>query len=126
MFISIFILAVIISAFFDQQQRQHKLELQIEYEKLGRQMPEERPRLPMYESIANVVVGLILAEIGAVKLWAFIGVLRTASEIAVKSGFPIQIDFMSALLAGGVALVILGAKSVRVNLKYRRSLIRQA
>ena len=126
MFISIFILAVIISAFFDQQQRQHKLELQIEYEKLGRQMPEERPKFPMYESIANVVVGLILAEIGAVNLWAFIGVLRTAREIVMKSDLPGQIDFTSALLAGGIALVILGAKSVRVNLKYRRRLVRQA
>ncbi len=125
MFISIFILAVIISAFFDQQERRHRLELQIEYEKLGRKMPLERPRLPVYESIANILVGLVLAEIGAVSLWSFIFALRTAREIVMKSDFPGRIDFTSALLAGGIALVILGAKSVRVNLKYRRSLVRQ-
>jgi len=39
MFTSIFIVAVVISAFFDRQQRRHRLELQIEYERLGKKMP---------------------------------------------------------------------------------------
>lgn len=123
MLISIFIVAVIISAFFDQQERRHRLELQIEYEKLGRKMPEEQPRLPMLESIANILVGMILVEIGAVSLWVFIRMPGTARQIEIKSDVFGQIDFMSALLAGGIALMILGVKSVRANLKYQKGLV---
>lgn len=118
MFVVIFIGAVVISAFFDQQWRRHRLELEIEYEKLGKKMLPEPPKLPMLESIANVLVGLILIEIGAVSSWAFLFSLAHAWKVVAEAGIPGQADFLFALIAGGIALVILGTKSVVANLKY--------
>jgi len=120
MFVMIFIAAVIISAFFDQQSGRHSLELEIEYEKLGKKMPLEPPKLPMLESVANVLVGLILIEIGAVSSWALLFSLEHAWKVVAQAGIPRQADFLFALLAGGIALAILGAKSVVANLKYRK------
>ncbi len=121
MFIAIFIVAVIISAFFDQQERRHKLELQIEYEKLGKRMPKEPPKLPMLESVANIVIGLILAEIGGVGVWTFLYAVKHAGQIVSQSkvGVSGEVDCLSAFLAGGIALMILGVKSVRANYKFR-------
>lgn len=130
MLVIIFIEAVIISAFFDQQGRHHKLELEIEYEKLGKRMPVEPPKLPMLESIMNIIIGLILAEIGGVGLWAFLGLIKHADQIISQNKsffsahfFATEVDFISALLAGGIALMILGVKSVRANLKSRKTLL---
>jgi hypothetical protein len=120
MFVVIFIVAVVISAFFDQQGRRHRLELEIEYEKLGKNMPPEPPKLPMLESAANVLVGLILIEIGAVSLCAFLYSLEHAWKVVAEVGIPGQADFLFALVAGGIALVILGTKSVVANLKFRK------
>ncbi len=127
MFIAIFIEAVIISAFFEQQERRHKLEREIEYEKLGIKMPAETPKLPMLESIANAVVGLIVAEFGGFGLLALLGIIQHAGHFADKyltSGyFANEVDFAAAFLAGGIALIMLGVKSIRANFKYRRSLV---
>lgn len=121
MFIPIFIVAVVVSAFFDQQRGRHKMELEIEYQKLGRTMPAERPRLPMLESIANVLVGVILVEIGGVGLLGFLSALRDAGQVVPKFHPAGQIDFLAGLLAGGIALTILGVKSLRTNLAFRKS-----
>jgi hypothetical protein len=121
MFVAILIVAVVISAFFDQQQRRHNLELQVEFEKLGRIMPKERPKLPMLESIANVLVGLILFEIGALSLWAFLSVLGNAGQIVMRLHPAGEIDSIASLLAAGIALMILGLKSVSANLAFRKS-----
>lgn len=117
MFTSIFILAVVISAFFDQQQRRHRLELQVEYEKLGRKMPEEPPKLPMLESLTNIVIGLILAEIGGLALWTVLDTARILGSDATGKILPTQTDFSAASLAGGIALIILGTKGVVANLR---------
>ena len=121
MSIAIFIVAVIISAFFDQQERRHKLELQIEYEKIGKKMPQEPPKLQMLESIANIMVGLLLAEIGGVGVWTFLYAVKHAGQIVSQSkvGVSGEVDCLSAFLAGGIALMILGVKSVRANYKFQ-------
>ncbi len=120
MFTSIFIVAVIISAFFDQQERRHRLELQIEYEKLGRKMPAAEPKLPMLESIANVVIGLILLEIGGVAVITVLGTIGIVGNDMWGKTAPLQTDFSAALLAGGIALIILGAKGIRANRRFKR------
>ena len=120
MFTSIFIAAVIISAFFDQQERRHWLELQIEYEKLGRKMSSPPPKLPMLESVANIVVGLILFEIGGASVLVLLSTLGITGKEAWSRMAPLQTDFAAAFLAGGVALIILGARGVSINLKFRK------
>ncbi|MCL5268305.1 MAG: hypothetical protein M1469_09415 [Bacteroidetes bacterium] len=121
MFTSIFITAVIVSAFFDQQQRRHKTELQIEYEKLGKKIPAEPSKLPMLESIANVVVGLILLEIGGLTLWEMLSTIGILGGDVTSKTAPLQTDFSAALLAGGITLIILGTKGVLANLRFRRA-----
>ncbi|MCL5035284.1 MAG: hypothetical protein M1395_09315 [Bacteroidetes bacterium] len=120
MFTSIFIAAVIISAFFDQQERRHALELQIEYEKLGRKIPAPPPKLPMLESVANIVVGLILFEIGGAGVLTLLVTMGITGKEAWSRMAPLQTDFAAAFLAGGVALIILGAKGVSINLRFRK------
>lgn len=120
MFVSIFIAAVIVSAFFDQQERRHRLELQIEYEKLGRKVPVVRPKLPVLESVANVVVGLILLEIGGLSIWTLLVTIGIAGSDLAGKIVPIETDLAAAFLAGGIALVILGGKGIRANRRYKR------
>ncbi len=125
MFVAIFIEAIIISAFFDQQERRHKLELQLEYEKVGKNVPVEPPKLPRLESFANILVGLVLAEIGGIGLWAFVGLMmRHGTSILMNQNlrgeyFTGQTDFVAAFIAGGIALMILGVKSLRAHARYR-------
>ena len=123
MFVAIFIVAVVISAFFDQQGRRHRLELEIEYEKLGKKMPPEPPKLPMLESVANIVVGLILAEIGGLSILTIVTAVKHAGQFLAqnKSFLPAETDSAAAFLAGGIALMILGVKSVLSNVRYRRN-----
>ncbi len=122
MFTSIYLTAVIISAFFDRQERRHMLEQQIEYEKLGRRMPASVPKLPVLESMANIVVGVILFEIGGVSLWAMLATMGIGGKEMWSRLAPLQSDFAAGMLAGGIALIILGVKSVLANVKYRRGL----
>ncbi len=125
MFVAIFIEAVIISAFFDQQERRHKLELQLEYEKIGKEMPPEPPKLPKLESVANIFIGLVLAEIGGFGLWAFVALLmQNGASIFTNQKlrgdyFTGQTDFIAAFIAGGIALILLGVKSLRAHARYR-------
>lgn len=124
MFTAVFITAVIIAAFFDQQERRHRLELQIEYEKLGKKMPPAAPKLPMLESIANIVVGIILLETGGLALWGLLGTIGVLGGDLVARTAPLQTDFSAGLLAGGIALVILGVKGIRANRRYIKETLR--
>lgn len=119
MFILTFVASVVVYAFLDRQERRHKIELQIEYEKLGKMLPEESPKLPMLESIMNIVTGVILCEIGIISLLAYLVIVREAGSIMSRSISYPQLDFGAAFLAGGIALTILGVKGVRANVKFR-------
>ncbi len=122
MFIAIFVVAVVVSAFLDQQERRQRIELLVEYEHLGREMPKFPPKLPMLESLANVVLGCILLLIGSMGVITFIYVIRHAWTVVSKfENVPLETDFYATFIAGGLALMILGVKSVVANLKYRRN-----
>ncbi len=124
----VFIEALILSAVFERQERDHRLELEIEYEKQGMKAPLRVPKLPLLESVANVVVGLLVLEFGGIFVWTTLGMIRKAGKLDAKGMGLIQhimanqIIFAAAFLAGGIALVILGFKSIRVNMKYSRRL----
>lgn len=121
MLLAVIIEAVFISAFFNQQERRHRFELEIEYGKLGRKMPVDPPKLPMLESIANIVVGFILAEIGGSSLWAFFHFLGDPRNTPMKFHLWRQMVVAEVImLAGGIALMMLGIRSVRANLKFRK------
>lgn len=126
--LAVFIEAVIVSVVFERQERHHRLDLEIEYEKQGMKVPPRTSKLPLLESIANVVVGLMVAEFGGIFVWTILGMIRHAGGLGVKERDLIQsilaneIYFAAAFLATGIALIILGIKSVRANLKYRRKL----
>ncbi len=121
MFVAIFVAAVIVSAFLDQQQRRHRIEMGIEYERLEKKIPQFPPKLQMLESFANFAVGCILLTIGSMGLLDFLDVIGQ-SVVSKSENVPMAMDFFAAFIAGGIALIILGIKSVAANLKYRKVL----
>ncbi len=111
----LFLTAVLLSIVLERQERRHRFELGLEYDRLGMSMPPLKPRLSPALSWLNVVVGIIMLIIGEVMLLSQISMLWLFAEKhpmdpqSVAAGF----EFVGVWLATAIALIILGLKSVR-------------
>ena len=112
MSILIFVVAVLGSLVLDRQERRHRFEKRQEYERLGWEIPLEKPKLSMMESWANVVLGLLLFALGAFFLKTMLGI---PAEL-MMSGWE---SLVALFLASGFALVWLGVKAVKQNISYK-------
>jgi hypothetical protein len=113
MSILIFVVAVLGSLVLDRQERRHRFEKRQEYERLGWDIPLEKPKLSMMESWANAVLGVLLFALGALFLKTMLGI---PAEM-VTSGWE---SVVALFIASGIALLWLGVKAIRQNTRYTR------
>ncbi len=113
----VFVAAVLLSIVLERQERRHRFELGLEYDRLGKSMSPPKPRLSKSVSLLNVVVGIIMLIIGEIMLLSQISMLWFFNEKhplepqMLAAGF----EFVGVWLATAIALIILGLKSVRQN-----------
>ena len=111
----IYITAVLVSLVFERQERRHRFELDLEYERLGKVLPPLKPRLSIGTSWLNVVVGAVMLLLGIPMLWSQIQMLKIVPLLKKSHDFMsgMQFEISGVWLATAIALIILGLKSVQ-------------
>jgi hypothetical protein len=120
MLIAIYILIILVSLVLERQERRHQFEQRLEYERLHLSPPAPKPKLPLLESWLNVLVGLFLFSIGALVITNRLVILATEPSSYSEVFEPVEFEVVTVFLAGGIALMILGWKSVKLNRAYRK------
>ena len=106
MSIAIFFAAVIGGLVLDRQEKRHRYERRVEYERLGWEIPPPLPKLSSLESWVNIVLGVCLIALG---VWF----LNVAFRIPPESIENDWLTLIALFLASGVALVWIGLKALR-------------
>ena len=101
----VFLAAIVLWAILRHQLRRHALELAQEGERLGLRMAEPPRDVPALESLLTVLVGIALVVPSAFLLADALG----SSEAGMWKHFA---EFLSAGMAAGFALVILGIRAL--------------
>lgn len=109
--IAIFFAAVIGGLVLDRQEKRHRYEKRLQYDRLGWKIPLQKPRISMLESWANIILGAILFAAGVL-------FLKTLLEIPRELAVGILETPVAITLASGFALMWLGVKAVRQNVLY--------
>ena len=113
------IVGILISIIFDRQERRHAFYESLEYMRLGKKMPEPKPRLPLLESWLFTTIGMLVLLMSAAFIWLTFQVMWTypqwmANSAVAKSLVDDSLNW-SAGLAAGIATTIMGLRSVRRN-----------
>jgi hypothetical protein len=106
MSLGVFFAAVLVSLVFDSQERRHRLEKELEYDRLGWEMPPEKRKPTRSEAIVKVSLGVIFLVFGGMGLYAYW--LIQAEGEKVNGQY-----FVAVLFTVGVALISAGAKALR-------------
>jgi hypothetical protein len=111
----LYITAVLISMMFERQERRHRFELELEYERLGKKLPPPKPRLSVPTSWLNVIVGAIMGIVGIPMLLSQFAVLQLSSHLTkpIDAMMGAQFEMSAVWLATSIALILLGLKSVQ-------------
>ncbi len=118
--ILVYVTAILVSIVLERQERRHRFNLEMEYRRLQIPIPPKRPKLPRLESWLNIAVGLLLLILGALFLWTLFSII---SNHRLSLPQPTERDFPmmgAAFISAGLALIILGTKSLRLNSAYER------
>ncbi len=115
MLILVYVIAVLVSLVFERQERRHLFYESLEYQRIGKEPPQPKPKLPLLESWLNVTIGIFLLLIGVSAIWSQLFVLRYVLDETVRTSFRDHILTWSVFIAGGIALILLGLKSVRYH-----------
>jgi len=111
----LYITAILVSIVFERQERRHRFELELEYDRLSKKLPPAKPKLSILTSWLNVAVGIIMTIIGILMLISQFAVLHIPHALdkqpAVITGA--QFELVAVWLATSIALILLGLKSVR-------------
>ena len=121
---ALFFLVVPISWYlFYRQEQKHRFErsLFLTYDRLD--ADALRPQRDMTESFLVVFVGLTLCEVGTAILWTTV---KTYWEIKAEANMPAlvqdilpqQIVFGAIIAGGGIAMTVLGIRSVLANRRF--------
>lgn len=113
MTLAVFVAAVLVSFVLDHQERNHRLHLRMEYERLGWEMPRMKPGLSRAEAVLNIFLGVVLLLFGGATLYGML----TLGSIGEVTGGQYTV---AAFLAGGVALIVVGGKGLRNTMKGRK------
>jgi hypothetical protein len=109
-----FVVAVLTSVVLRRQQQRHRFEEQMEYERLGWEMPPMKPRLSTTEVTLNFIIGLFFLALGLISLHAFF-VTRAIYDAP-------DMHYGIALFLGiGIALIMAAAQGLAQNRAARRS-----
>lgn len=113
--IILYLIAVLVLFIFERQERRHTICESLEYVRMGKTMPEPRPRLPMLESWLFIVIGILVLALGTwiALLWHITPPLLPNQD-TVNDLLSNSLNWGTGL-AGVIALTILGFKSVRQN-----------
>ena len=117
--IILYITAVLISIILERQERRHRFDESLEYMRMGKTMPEPKPKLPLLESWLFTVIGILVFVLCAGSVWVALQVMRMAPQLltnpATGNDLVNQAMNWGAGMAAGIAVTILGFKSVRQN-----------
>ncbi|MBM4169257.1 MAG: hypothetical protein FJ215_08890 [Ignavibacteria bacterium] len=119
--ILVYVTAVLVSIVLERQERRHCFNIELEYRLLQKPVPPKRPKLPRLESWLNIAVGVLLLMLGALFLWTLFSVISNHQLTPLK---PMERDALmggAVFVAAGLALIILGAKSLKLNSDYERA-----
>jgi hypothetical protein len=120
MIILVYITAILVSIILERQERRHNFELEMEYRRLGKSIPEPKPKLTMIQSFLNIVVGVVISGLGVLFFVSNFNILRDLGS-RVQTHYWQANDMWqwdAVILATGIALVVVGIKSVAMNRKY--------
>jgi hypothetical protein len=112
----IYLSAVFVALVLQHQERRHRTELALLYERLDMPMPSRRPKLRKGESWVHIVLGTLLVMIGSLTLAANITVMKV---MEVPEG---QWEFNAVILATGMTLFFLGLRSLKENKNFENAL----
>lgn len=115
-----FILIILISLVFDRQERRHHFEKLLEYERLSIPTPKPKPKLLLLESWLNIILGLFLFSLGILFVYSIFS--RLSEPQLSYSVRPAEFQLFAVFLAAGIALMMLGWKSVKLNRAYRKEM----
>ncbi len=120
MIILVYVTAILVSIILERQQRRHNFELAMEYRNLGKSIPQQKPKLTLIQSFLNIVVGVVVAGLGALFIVIHIrivGELGNGVETHHWQANEVW-QWEAVILATGIALVIVGIQSVMINRKH--------
>lgn len=124
----LFLIIIMLSIYiFKWQEKRHQFERSLFYTYDQLQQNMIIPKRDMVESSLVVCVGATLLEMGIIFLWTAISVYEKLghstdekTQTLAHDVAPQQFIFASIFLAGGIAVLILGVRSVIVNVKYKK------
>lgn len=109
------------------QERKHKFETSLFYTFEQLQQKIHIPKRDFLDSWLIVAIGATLLEFGGITLWTIVRMMGKMDRFAnaqtkkvIEESMPPQIIFASILLGGGIALLILGIRSVLMNWRYKK------
>lgn len=112
MLIPVYVLSVLVWLVFERQARRHLFYESLEYQRIGKEPPQAKPKLPLLESWLNITIGIFLLLIGVMAILAQLLTLRDLPDEAL---YLDDIMFASVFIATGITLILLGLKSVRYH-----------
>jgi hypothetical protein len=113
--------------FFRKQEKKHRFERSLFYTYEQTQTQIDTPLRDILESILIVFVGATLLEIGVVVLWTATSLYFAQDNIIrsskiVEEAISQQFFFATVLIGGGIAMMVLGVRSIIANKKYKNQL----
>ena len=116
MILLVFVAAVLVATVLERQERRHRLEKKWEYDRLGFPPPPVRPKLKRTEAWLNIALGVLIVLFGCAIVWTHLKVMETLAErpdLLRQNPAGNFWEHAAFYLAGGIALIVLGAKAVR-------------
>lgn len=115
MFVVFYLSLVAVVITLRRQERRHYAELTFLYKQFGKIPPLKRPKLQKYESWLALPVGLFISIFGVLSIYtnfsiAQVGIRTTAEDWA----------FSCLVLPAGIAIYVLGVRSLQENRRYER------
>jgi hypothetical protein len=115
MLILIYLSAMGVSIVLERQEKRQRSEIAHACARVGLSLPSPRPGVQIPEALLGIALGMVLLLPAAIEFWLVV------SDPLIRSNTGAgMIDFNIALLAAGVTLMVLGSKSLILNLKFRR------
>jgi|GEM_PF-1400766 len=118
--ILIYVVAVLVSIVLERQERRHRFNIEMEYCRLQLPMPLIKPKLPRLESWLNIAIGALLLLLGTLFVALTFTVLLNPKLKSMDLPVQEQTYQAAGFIAGGLALIILGVKSLKLNTAYER------
>lgn len=127
-FVPITIIVIVSVILFRWQENKHRFEVSLffTFEQLKQKMII--PKRDMLDSVLFVFVGATLMEFGSLGLWSILriydhmGTFKEGTGKNIEQSIQHQFFFVPIVIGIGIALTLLGVRSIIVNMRYKRHL----